>query len=218
MATVPRRTTGGICCPASASVRRRRRIAVPRSRSSASRACTQRGIRRSRYAVSRRSSSMVSLVLRSPAVASATTRGTIAEALARTSAAAATRGVELIQAMNARISAPRPISRQLTPYRVLEPSHRRGGTVRVLEDRRTRDKYGRPRGDDSGSVIRLDPAVDLEFGCEVAAVERGADRFDLIECALDELLSTKSGTDAHHEREVQRIQIRQHGVDGRLRI
>src|SRR5438067_4882376 len=120
--------------------------------------------------------------------------------------------------MNARIASCCRIAPHLTPYRLLELSQRRKGTVRVLEDRGAGYQNGRPRGHDARGVLGLDPSIHLELCAEVTAVERLADGFDLPERALDELLTTEAGVNAHHEREVHGGEMRENCIDRRLRI
>ena len=59
------------------------------------------------------------------------------------------------------------------------------------------------RAHDARRVLRLDAAVDLQFGGEAEAVYRGAEAFHLRKNAGDERLPAEAGVDGHDEDEVQ---------------
>src|ERR1700716_781818 len=115
--------------------------------------------------------------------------------------------------MNARNGVARRISRHLTTYRLPELTERRNRPVWILEHGRPRDEDGRAGGDNPRGVVGLDAAVDLELRFELLPVQRRADRPHFVEAALDELLSAKARMHAHHKRQVEQAEMRQHGVD-----
>src|SRR5207245_340199 len=89
--------------------------------------------------------------------------------------------------------------------------------------RRSRYSVRRPRvlagpTPDASPAKAAATTGDLQLDGQPALVERGADRAHLVERALDELLATEARTDAHDQDEIDRAQMREHGIDPRLRV
>ena len=86
-------------------------------------------------------------------------------------------------------------------------------------------EYGAPRHEDirpgtgyAADVVRLDPAVHLQFRLQAALVQHAAQGGDLGETGLYEGLAAKARIDGHDQHEVHQIEHRVDMVDRRARI
>ena len=78
--------------------------------------------------------------------------------------------------------------------------HLRG--IACLKYRASRDEYRRSRVDAKLRCFGIDPAVDLNFGGESAAINHLPQFCDLIQRFRDELLPAVSGIDGHDQHEI----------------
>src|SRR5204862_394836 len=108
-------------------------------------------------------------------------------------------------------SASCPVRSPLRPYR--SPPARGGspsqtpdivriGLRTAAERRRPRDQHVGSGVDRAPRVGLVDTAVDLEVYRPAARVDPLADRFDLLQLAVDEALPAEARIDAHHQHEI----------------
>src|SRR5438876_6461338 len=70
--------------------------------------------------------------------------------------------------------------------------------IRMLEDAGTGDEHVGAGLGRVADVVELDAAIDLHVKRQPALLERSADFAQLVQALRNELLSAKSGMDAHH--------------------
>src|SRR3954449_12601449 len=90
--------------------------------------------------------------------------------------------------------------------------------IRLREDTRCGDENRGAGLDRPPGVVALDPAVDLERDIEAMAVDLGPSGLELAVHLFVERLVRPAGPDAHQHHVIDRVEVREYRLDGRLEI